>query len=232
MVDKTGEEPKWGQLASLKEIIEEMRVASKRFKTDNKTPLSQGMWALITHFGGNRFYERDANKKIVDTKASTKVLRYVYTTERGWIDMHHFFRVANWARQFGDTVAQKGGSLGETWQQITGSASANSYEDAASNQAGIEFWSKYGEKIASGEISAYDAVEKFLKDLGATDPEKATNFSMIPHMIKDAPSVTSSDANGLKGDDLRKKFEAWWNALTEDEQRRIKEAHEQIENSR
>ncbi|MBK8147145.1 MAG: hypothetical protein IPK58_02730 [Acidobacteria bacterium] len=190
------------------------------------------MSALITHFGGNRFYERDQNNKIVDTKASTKVMRYFYTTEKGWIDMHHFFRVANWARQFGETLAQGGGSFGEAWQRVTGNASANSYEDAASNQAGIEFWSKYGEQIASGEISAYDAVENFLKDLGATDPEKAPNYSMIPHMIKETPSVTSDDANGLKGEDLRKKFEEWWNSLTEDEQKRIKEAHEQIENRR
>lgn len=227
-VDVDGREPKLGQLANLAQIKGEMWKAFNASNTVNATNGAK-LQAMSAHFEANRFFTRDENGKLIDRADSRNVARYIYTTERGWIDMHHFFELANVTRKYGKRFAQSYAYNSERIQGIRNPESSFSYEDIASNIAGIDFWLNYGDRLKKGEISLTEAVDEFFTNIGAVDPSEAPNYEFIPHVIVGDYVLQSREKHGLKGDDLKNAHRSIWNRRPAEMRRNIREAREQIE---
>jgi len=226
LIDADGREPRWGQLASVASIQSEF-LKAKGWRP-NSTIGSQ-LAALSGHFSADRVYERDEHGWLVDAINSNDVKRYVYTTSRGWIDMNHFLQFANFSRQKGEFVARVMIIASEEVQAVTAPSSSYSYEDLPSDQAGIDFWHNYGKQLTRGDFSLYEAVGKFLNDLGAVIPNEAPNYELIPHVVKPEFTPRNKSVKGLTGDVLRKAHEESASRRPKDESERIEEAHSEIE---
>ena len=226
-VDQDGREPRWGQLANLDRLLGDMW---KAFNAKNviTATISAKLAAMSDYFAADRKFKR-VNGKLVDVDPSKNIGRYIYTKKSGWIDMHHFFRLADYTRENGQKIAELYAYNSERWQSFRGSPSGWSYEDIASNIAGIEFWLNYGEKLKEGEITLTDAVKEYLTTLEAVDPSEAPNYEYIPHTVKDGYVLKSSNKRGLKGDDLKNRHKEIYNSRPDKDL--IKNAHETIENN-
>ncbi len=94
--------------------------------------------------------------------------RFIYTCKYGWIDTGHFWRSAAYGDYWGKHKAYKGSVGMEVIQQITGSESAWTQEDLASNWQGA----KFGHEFGFGTWQYHDLPrlwENFLNDAGAID---------------------------------------------------------------
>jgi hypothetical protein len=102
--------------------------------------------------------------------------RYLYTTEGGWIDQKHFFKAAQVALDKGEMHTNILGIGFEVVEQL-GTSSFFSYEDLPSNRAGADFGDDYlypdGSPLSS-------QASRYLTTLGATDPQNAPNYPMLP----------------------------------------------------
>ncbi|MCI5180713.1 MAG: RHS repeat-associated core domain-containing protein, partial [Candidatus Electrothrix sp. AW3_4] len=234
--DWYGFEPKWGQLGTVPQIIDEINQVAGN---DNSVTFQE----LIDHFEGNRFYVRDDDNNLIEREDSVNVQRYIYTTERGWIDMHHYFVFAKkylelketcektlYNRTDALTEALSYSKMTEFAQYFKHPVSAFSYEDLASNYAGIQFAMKYGDKLFNGEIKLDDALAEHMKSLGATNPQFAPNYDYIPHIITSDYTMKSMDKMGLKGSDLKSKHKKLYDDLSDEFKEKIKDAHKQIRN--
>jgi hypothetical protein len=192
----------------------------------------------IKHFAQNRVFTRDSEGNLIDAIGSANVKRYLYTGKYGWIDMEHFFSFANYTRKQNVIAASiwtfvseevqsiKINFMGWTWDRTT---SAYSYEDIASDFAGIEFWIKYGKKVENKEIGLIDAVQEYLKELSPKKPEEAPNYEYIPHLIDKSGLYTPRNmGDGWTGDRLKGEHKKIYDKLPEDIKEKIKEAHETI----
>lgn len=226
-VDVDGREPRLGQLANLSQIKGEMW---KAFNANNVVTGTIGakLQAMTNHFEANRLFTRDGQGKLVDVDASKNVKRYVYTTERGWIDMHHFFALADYTRQNGKTAAQMYAYNSERVQEWQDNPSGFSYEDIASDIAGIDFWLQYGDRLIKGDITLTNAVDEFFTNMGATDPSEAPNYEYIPHIVDKDYVLKSKEKHGLKGDDLKKAHKGIWDKRPTEMKEKINEAREVI----
>lgn len=87
----------------------------------------------------------------LEKNAEKTAQRYFYTETFGWVDVRHFAAAAQLAQIWPDPVVTAGGVLVELNQWRTEGegeyASAFSYEDLPSNEAGIDF----GNSIRPGE---------------------------------------------------------------------------------
>lgn len=227
MTDPDGREPRWGQLGNLKQILGEMW---KAFNANDVVTATVGvkLEALSNHFAADRKFTRNDQGQLVDVDPSKNIDRYMYTEKAGWIDMHHFFRLANYTREHGQKMAELYAYNSERYQEWSGNPSGWSYEDIASDIAGIEFWLQYGDKLTKGEITVTDATEEFFKNLGAVEPSEAPNYEYIPHTINPEYVLKSANKRGLKGDDLRDRHKKVFESRPKEDQERIKDAHKTI----
>jgi RHS repeat-associated protein len=115
--------------------------------------------------------------------------RYVWTTQRGWIDLGHFFQVAAEAQKELGNGWKKGiaGGIGRAYtehklwemtKKVENSQHGEtrwSYEDPSSNKAGLDFFLDYyhGDKTLLGDL------DRFFKDAGAANPRGAPNWKVM-----------------------------------------------------
>jgi RHS repeat-associated protein len=126
-----------------------------------------------------------------------KVGRYIYTEQGGWVDMVHFLFYAGRASQylldgvehpFGEAVQD--GFMQERLDQIFAKHSAFSYEDLPSNKFGADFAVNHFDP--DSELTFGQQVESYLINvLGATNPESAPNFDILPEDYPERPTRTN-----------------------------------------
>lgn len=226
-------EPKWGQLgdsATLKKELLKIGVNTSDF---SQLSLRNQLDKLQTHFFANRNFQIDNALGYVDVPNSKKVDRYFYTFEKGWIDLHHFFYAAYLVDKYGPQFAANITSWAE-FVQLGGwffnNKSGFSYEDMASNAAGVEFYLTYRSALNSGTIDIQTALMNFLSGKGITDPVQAPNYHFIPHVL-DGNVPQSISPFGLTGDNLKSAaIEAYCKKSTSTKEK-IKLAHKVISHS-
>lgn len=225
--DIDGKEPRWGQLGNLNQILGEMW---KAFNAHNVVTATIGakLEAMTNYFAADRKFKRNEKEQLVDVDPSKNIDRYIYTEKAGWIDMHHFFRLANYTREHGQKLAELYAYNSERYQEWSGNPSGWSYEDIASDIAGIEFWLNYGDRLTNGEITLTAATKEFFTNLGAVEPSKAPNYEYIPYKVEPDYVPKSSNKRGLKGADLKERHKKIFHKRAKVDQEKIKEAHETI----
>lgn len=138
------------------------------------------------------FYANPVDK---EGATATNYVRYVYTEEKGWIDLRHYFATI----QMNEFVMD----AAEITQCAAGYGSCYSYEDLPSNDFGShapvwnvkEKWHKEPEgpwvkdysleKKTGSEL--FDSVKKHFDEAGATSPEQAPNYDKLPQ--RERPKV-------------------------------------------
>ncbi|MEO8035616.1 MAG: RHS repeat-associated core domain-containing protein [Acidobacteriota bacterium] len=124
----------------------------------------------------------------------TGSVRYVYTTAAGWIDEKHFFAAAQSTAVRGEAMTNVFG-LGLELSQV-GTNSFFSYEDLGSNRAGADF----GDNVFYPDGSPLSSqAAAYLNSLGATDPENAPNFIVLPQQVDRGGSSGGPGQSGQKG---------------------------------
>lgn len=214
-------EPKWGQLATKQEILNEIS------SIDNLSglPFNQQIDELINHFNQNLKYSTTVPIEILNPE--NDVNRYIYTGVAGWLDFHHVFKLFKWARDKGPTNALLAGEMGELIQSLKGSYSAYSYEDLPSNNVGVALFLRFGQQLQSGILSWEEAVGKALDEMKSKQPEDAPNFNYIPFLLKDnyPKNFTYQPLIGLSLEQYHKKE---FCKLTLSQQNNIKEVHKKF----
>jgi RHS repeat-associated protein len=223
--DPSGHEPVLGQLGSAIDIAIEMIKSNNNPDAAKET---DSLARMRVHFSGETKFNnrKDTNTPLrVESQGPS---RFVYTNERGWIDMRHFFTAAEYTRDYGGFLTSRILYVGELDQLKRGSVSAFSYEDMASNQAGIDFWNQYGDQISNGEITLERAVYEFLINQGAIDPKEAPNYDYITHhttLDGSYTQLTSMNKNGLKGEELKRRSKENYEKQSAENKAKITEAH-------
>ena len=229
-------EPRWGQLGNLEQIRQEMQIAL--INIPESVDIGQQFDALTTHFSANRLYQRDRiTGKLMDAPGSNNVKRYIYTAKLGWIDMQHFSELADRTRLQGIRKASIYAYLSEEVQNTKVSffgyeiynrkASGYSYEDIPSDFAGMDFWVNYGAFIENANVELIDAIVQYLASIGATNPENAPNINYIPHVVNE-DNMLQNMGNGLTGEKLKNAHKAVYDKRSEEDKKRIKDAHQSI----
>lgn len=158
--------------------------------------------------------------------------RYVYTTQKGWIDMRHFFANAQSSAIFGQKVTNLAGRFIEFSQQRTDPKSAYSYEDYSSNKAGIDFWKQYGDGLLQGTVTVTEATSAYFDSIGAVAPEQAPNFDTISHFSWGAGPGPMTSKEALIGKELLDRANNHFNSRPNEEphrhQDKIKKAHASV----
>ncbi|WP_435253682.1 hypothetical protein [Tenacibaculum sp. A30] len=211
-------EPKWGQLATRQEILNEIS------SIDNLSNLSfdKQIDELINHFNQNLKYSTTLPIKILNPE--NDVNRYIYTGVAGWLDFHHVFKLFKWARDKGPINALLAGEMGELIQNLKGNYSAYSYEDLPSNNVGVALFLRFGQQLQNGTLSWQEAVGKALDEMKSKQPESAPNFNYIPFLLKEnyPKNFTYKPLTGLALEQYHKKE---FCKLTLSQQNNIKEVH-------
>ncbi len=230
-IDQDGREPRWGQLGNLNQIKGEMAKVYTS-NTVSQMSMSNLLGAMQQHFEANRTFKYDEKSGSFNETSSkaNNVNRYMYTEKSGWIDMNHFFAIAQKTLDHGGALAEEYAYESENIQgKYKGSESSYSYEDLPSNFAGIDFISKFGSDLKKGNIGLMDAVDSYFKSLGATDPSKAPNAEFIPYFADDkAPK--NYTPQGLIGDKLKNASKASFDKKSPQAKERIQKAQKQITN--
>jgi RHS repeat-associated protein len=115
-------------------------------------------------------------------------VRYVYTKDRGWIDLQHYFATFKYGKVPMDQLESASGK--RTLQRNVFGAGANesyySYEDLPSNEFASEIKPDISVYVSVG-ITEFDrgkelltTIKKHFESAGATDPENAPNWKQIP----------------------------------------------------
>lgn len=229
-VDMDGREPKWGQLGRLSDVLREFDRAVESLPA-NATEAQQ-LAALTSHFEANRMYTRDAAGNLVDATHSRNVKRYIFTSKGGWIDLHHFFKLADKTRTDGVNNAFSYAFRSEQGQFVLGKgSSAFSYEDLPSNAQGIQFWLSIQSTVKQGKFTDLrTGFGDYLLQQGARDPRDAPNFDYIPYLIpEEAPSITNQSTRPILGEELGGLAKAWFNRLPATDQQKLRAAHRTID---
>jgi len=115
--------------------------------------------------------------------------RYIWTKQRGWVDLAHFFQVAaeaesqigtGWKQTAAATIGRPYANH-KLWQKTKEVENAQhgetrwSYEDPSSNKAGLDFFLDY----YKGDQSLLDRLDAFFKDAGAGRPQNAPNWKTM-----------------------------------------------------
>ncbi len=188
-MDNDGREPNRSQAANWTQI---KAVLVNYFKNPDNQSLHRLRYTEGSGGGGGQ----------VGPFGGEKGPRYIFTEKYGWVDLGHFFQVAseidNRAQEYGSTgkwLIQRSAIMygvalvnlkSETEKvengQPEGSDTKWSYEDPASNLAGMDFW-----------FFAYDTdeniiqkLEAFFTEAGAKDPKDAPNYEIM----QDVPQKT------------------------------------------
>lgn len=226
-------EPKWGQLGDIRTLNLELNKVGIDASSFSSLSFRDQIDRLQSHFFANRNFRQDASLGYVDADGSKKIDRYFYTLDKGWIDMHHFFYAAYLADKFGPTLAgtfTTWAEFGQLGGWAFGNKSGFSYEDMASNSAGIEFFTQYKAALNNGSIDLRTAINQYFTGKGITAPSNAPNYHFIPHIL-DGNVPQAMTPLGLKGEYL---FNEAYNAYCRKDQvtkEKIKKAHKVIHHS-
>lgn len=105
---------------------------------------------------------------------------YIYTEEKGWIDVAHFTEAARYSKSIGSGATEAGGYLVEVQQGMMpgtrgGGSSSFTPEDLPSNGAGAAFGCEFNqdEKLS-------DQLRKYFNKLGAKKPTDAPDYNDLP----------------------------------------------------
>ena len=168
LIDLDGREP-------IKPLVGTINQAIDLFRSRNFTTVEQI----------DNFYENPTNQR--GERITTGYTRYVYTDEKGWIDLRHYFGTILRGELAMDLL--------ENTQCLGGLASCYSYEDLASNDFGgnapvykpAEF-TVFGKRFTpmTGN-DLFNAIEGHFKSAGAKSPLEAPNYSILP--MRERPKV-------------------------------------------
>jgi|GEM_PF-6291002 len=174
--DKDGQEPTLDVVTTIKAVIQVMR-------SNNIKNIQQA----AGFFDPGKRYDEP--------------MRAIYTTNRGWIDLKHFFAAAaeitknqpyttpEWRAEMTLML----GEMLEARQEGKNNISAWSYEDLQSNLQGIVFALSFVELEGEDFLAA---LESYMTDmLGATNPEEAPNYGELP---KDKNHQANLELQGRK----------------------------------
>jgi len=114
---------------------------------------------------------------------------YIYTQNRGWIDLNHFLGTAHYPRTpdwipitagWGTEIGQflLGNTVG--WFKDGLGSSAFTSEDLPSNQAGRDFSMLLNIACHGGGMKASEIIDKFFQRNNATRPEDAPDWNQLP----------------------------------------------------
>jgi hypothetical protein len=205
------EEPKWGQLATCGEIINEINALD----FTGLTLLEQAR-LIADHFECSSFYTRDGNDCLAYDLAREHFCltpRYVYSTNYGWIDFHHVYRIFEWAIEQAEgggmsliqaaNIASMTGYEGEVVQWLKNNESGFSYEDLCSNHIGAMFFINHYEDIMSGQLTWSGALTYACSVMPFRNPSEAPNYQFIPHVLDNNLPHVYNNTNCLTGENLR-----------------------------
>ncbi|MBK7098056.1 MAG: hypothetical protein IPH58_06520 [Sphingobacteriales bacterium] len=220
-------EPKWGQLGSKSDIVSEVKYAKGKIPTSSS--FEKQLENLRNYFEKNRMWGRNESGELIELSTPDAAInRYVYTENRGWIDMHHLFYASFLAEKHNNSIqAEEELSLGEWIQWLKKNESAFSYEDQPSNKAGIEFWRSYKGYLKDGSMTIDIAVDDFLYRNGAKDPAEAPNYDYIPHIINNKYPKNFT-GKGYTGEILKQKARESYCSKSITQQNNIREAHQKL----
>jgi RHS repeat-associated protein len=171
LIDKEGQEPDRNQAGTIDE-------AATQWSTKFKNPTSKDILNYI---------QKDPN-----------AVRYIYTKDKGWIDLQHYFGTLVYGKEGMDIIEPASGS--EILQDVVFGPGANesyySYEDLPSNAFAsegnhrtnkeVETTGRFGGKVKRNVYvdklgkELIESVKTHIKSAGATNPEDAPNWNKIP----------------------------------------------------
>lgn len=194
LVDLNGKQPVKAQSGTANRFAEEMNNSPSKIGT---TTGVAGMNALVYLGSSNGF------DPVATPYFNMSSNRYVYTTSGGWIDMVHFLYYAGIAENNKITGAVNPvrsavdtGKFQELIDQIKAPWSSYSYEDLPSDFFGanfaVNFYDPNSSLTLSGQIISY------LNMLGATDPQIAPNWELMPESdSKNPPMATNNTTDPM-----------------------------------
>lgn len=203
------DEPKWGQVGTKQDILDEI----DKISNFNSRTLDQQLSLLKERFERNRMFSFNLTESTVhDKNPQNNIKRYVYTTKWGWVDMGHVIGMLYHmhTNRFGEDIGFMGVDLYEIVQLLNpGNYSGYSYEDLPSNAIGVAFYNLLFPRIKNGDLSWKQAISQMFNSLGAVDPSEAPNYEYLPSLL-DGKYAKNFSTHGLIGDELRDKtFEAY-----------------------
>ncbi len=190
-VDPDGREPVKDKAGTAAGFVKEMK--SKGRQSGNY--IGQSAHLAMLSFGETAIDIKHMRKKPVNTGLINKYQnKYIYTTESGWIDMAHFMFYAGKAYNYkciGEEYpvgkALQTGLIQELSDLIAAPHSAFSYEDLTSDKAGATFGATVFDPNSEKPLA--DQLLDYLLSIGATSPENAPNYDIIPQReSKEHPS--------------------------------------------
>jgi len=166
LIDEEGDEPNVAQATSLEGFVQYLK--------ENKLTTSHDIYI---HLKNN----------------STTVPRYIYTQDKGWIDMNHVFCVIENGYHATNLLEPISGNA-MVRENLLGEGAANSYysyEDLPSNKVGEQVRKRIvaeerGMDPPAGVIAElkgkdlYNVITLTIGTYGAVNPEEAPNYRMIP----------------------------------------------------
>lgn len=207
------EEPKWGQLGTWQDIVNEINSLNFIGLT-----LLQQVKLIANHFECNVFYTRNNEGRIVYDYSRSHfcvVSRYVYSTTYGWIDFHHVFKIFEWGVEQMESgnlsliqaanIAQITGYEGEMYQYLKGNESGFSYEDLCSNHVGAMLFLNNYNIMKNSENTWAGQVSIACSNLNFIAPKDAPNYEYIPYILDGNLPKNLSQNSCLTGDELKNK---------------------------
>ena len=235
------EEPKWGQLGSCEDIKNEISMVNLSGSLLNQLD------SLDEYFDCNVKYMRHksgSSKGCLDFNSNASgfctVKKYLYTKEKGWLDMLHVFRIFKWCANTYETggsgqvagimeaalSAEMAGYSSEAWQWAKNNYSAFSYEDLCSNHVGAMTFVSFYQDLKDGNITWNQVIDSLCTAFEAADPNEAPNYQYIPYLIDSKYPKIFNPASCLVGDDLGAAGKANFCEMTLEQQLKLIEAHE------
>jgi RHS repeat-associated protein len=162
LIDKNGTEPDRNQAGTIGEAIEQ-------WTTKLKNPTVADIYKYM--------------------KENSDAVRYVYTKDRGWIDLKHYFGTFTHGKIPMDLLEPASGNkfLQDKVFGLDANDSYYSYEDLSTNKFASEISEKIGVKISIAITEFKEGkellslVKKQFESSGATNPENAPNWNQIPY---------------------------------------------------
>lgn len=174
---------------------EPVKKEAGKYKDDKKKDVSKQIDKIIKDLynnykkTGKTYTSKDVYKKLGDyyqsgSYKSDGTPRYVYTTNKGWIDMYHYSRNAELSYNIGSKLTKGLGYAIEFGQGLTKGLpfgldytdSAWTLEDVPSNFAGAEQGERSND-LSMGDIKS--SIDQDFENLGATDPQSDPSYDKL-----------------------------------------------------
>lgn len=181
-IDPTGKEPVLPQIGSYEITYNQLQQFEAQLSSNNPGLTAQQTLSNLVTFAGTFNSQTQIAPSIVNDA------RYVYTSEKGFVDNLHFFAAAAQTKQSGAISTTAKGYVLEGLQ-FAGfdTQSAFSYEDLSSNRLGIEFAGQLNDK---GPLS--EQYKKFIESKGGSIDPLGTLEKEHPGLSANIPSADPS----------------------------------------